>query len=93
MKKLLKGMMALAMAMGITTSAHADGGILTISPDQVKGVGARNGDYSELKTTVLLEQLAGGGVFTTAQCKGWGGFFIATNTSVHDRFLLCSQQP
>jgi hypothetical protein len=87
MKQLLKGLTALMVMMGITTSAHADSGLVTIYPDQIKALGARNSDYSELKTTVPLEHLAGGGVFTTKQCLGWGGFFFKTNTSTHDRFF------
>src|SRR5262245_7862951 len=87
MKQLLKGFVALTVVMGISTSAHADGGWVTVYPDQIKAVGARNSDYSELKTTISLEKLAGGGVFTTPQCQGWGGFLFETNTSVHDRFF------
>jgi hypothetical protein len=85
--KVLKGLMTVAAALGITTSAYADGGWLTIYANQIKGVGVVNSDYSVLKTTVPLEKLAGGGVFTTKECQGWNGFYFAANSPAHDRLF------
>lgn len=83
--KLLKGLMVLTAAMGIATSAHAAGGWVTVYPEQIKGVGARNGDYSELKTTIALQNLEGGGVFLGGPCVDSGGFMIEVNSPLHDR--------